>query len=555
MLIGHIKKFTNSWEKITVINFAVLILLIKIMRPTFETNDDLAIMEFVSGAITKTDAHLVYQNYILGNIYILLYTLTKSIPWYGLLQYVFLLIAFSALTYVIWERVRGVAGFTVSAIILCFFSYEAYIQMQYTKTAGILSIVGIVLIFYATTKKKVSWVSFGVGMMLACVGSMYRLEQFFPCAVLMSGIGLYEVLNASEEKNIKKVLLPLISMAVLFILIIGLKMYDNSKYSQNSVWQQYKEYNELRTELLDYEFPKYKDYEEQYQSLGITEDAYWLWDHWNFGDPELFTNETMRNLLALNEKKAFDKDVILDFIDKVPDKILKSYAFYVLLIMLLFWVLQGNFEKKQIIVVSYELMLLSVMYIYLFWQGRYLKNRVDVCLSLAVISCLIWLMNDKKVWLTKRSGILAVGIVLIFLQSQWIDHSWKNTKKIVEQEKNNIQELSKDKEHLYIAKNKTVSYAKGFGPLSLMPEGISSNFTFFGGWETNTVLWKYKLEYYQAENLYKDSVNNDQVRIIDDEIDITMNYIHTYYDENAEAEQMGEYEGYPVYRIISANRG
>ena len=40
-------------------------------------------------------------------------------------------------------------------------------------------------------------------------------------------------------------------------------------------------------------------------------------------------------------------------------------------------------------------------------------------------------------------------------------------------------------------------------------------------------------------------------RIIDDEIDVTMNYIHTYYDKDAQAEQIDEYQGYPVYRIIS----
>lgn len=104
----------------------------------------------------------------------------------------------------------------------------------------------------------------------------------------------------------------------------------------------------MRTELLDYEFSKYKYHEEEYQDLGITEAAYQLWNHWNFDDPELFTIQNMRKLLALNEKKTFDKEVISDFFDKVPNRIAKVYAFYALLIVLVFWLIQEKSGKKQV---------------------------------------------------------------------------------------------------------------------------------------------------------------------------------------------------------------
>lgn len=546
-----IEKLREKWWASGLLNLFCLGVFLFTMRPTFETNDDLTFVEFATGAMGIADAHLVYQNYLLGKVYLLLYTLCKTIPWYGLLQYIFLWLAFSILTYVILQRVNGVVGLTLSAVVLCFFSYEAYIQMQYTKTAGILSIAGIVLVFYAITKKKISRISLGLGIGMACIGSMYRAEQFLPCAVLLSGIGVYELVYAGRERSIKRILVLIMALILIFLMVMGLKAYDKSKYMKDPVWREYTEYNELRTELLDYEFPKYKYHEEEYQDLGITEAAYQLWNHWNFGDPELFTIQNMRKLLALNEKKTFDKEVISDFFDKVPNRIAKVYAFYALLIVLVFWLIQEKSGKKQVMIVCYELMLLTAMYIYLFWKGRYLQNRVDVCLSLAVIMCLIWLMQGQRDWLTQKSGILIIGITLIFMQNLWIDHSWKNTQKVVDQEKNILQELSADTEHLYVVKNKTLSYSNGYGPLDIIPEGMTSNFTFFGGWETNTVPWNYRLERYHAINLYKDSINNDQVRIIDDEIDETMNYIHTYYDKDAQAEQIDEYQGYPVYRIIS----
>ena len=57
------KRTQREW--ILGINAVFLIFLVVIMRPVFETNDDLTIVEMVSGAWNIQDAHVVYQNYLL----------------------------------------------------------------------------------------------------------------------------------------------------------------------------------------------------------------------------------------------------------------------------------------------------------------------------------------------------------------------------------------------------------------------------------------------------------------------------------------------------------
>ena len=64
-----------------VCNAVFLMVALLVMRPIFETNDDLTIMEMVSGAWNLQNAHIVYQNYLLGKLYVCLYLLTKHIPW------------------------------------------------------------------------------------------------------------------------------------------------------------------------------------------------------------------------------------------------------------------------------------------------------------------------------------------------------------------------------------------------------------------------------------------------------------------------------------------
>ena len=122
------------------------------MRLVFETNDDLTIVEMVSGAWNIQDAHIVYQNYLLGKLYVLLYSLTKCVPWYGLIQYFFLWLSFSAIV-----------------------------------------IAGILLIFQECTAEIRSKKLLISGIILSCIGSMYRFEQFMACVALMSGLGISQI--------------------------------------------------------------------------------------------------------------------------------------------------------------------------------------------------------------------------------------------------------------------------------------------------------------------------------------------------------------------------
>ena len=67
-------------------------------------------------------------------------------------------------------------------------------------------------------------------------------------------------------------------------------------------WQEYQEFNSLRSQLLDYGFPGY-DSTEIYQELGITREAYELYRTWNFNDPDRFTSEVMEQLVQ--EKSGY----------------------------------------------------------------------------------------------------------------------------------------------------------------------------------------------------------------------------------------------------------
>ena len=119
------------------LNILVVTVMVLTMRPSFETNDDIVFAELGSGIRGVKDPHLVFQNYILGMVYRVLYQITGRLPWYTIVQYAVLLAAFSAVTYVLMNRLEGNSGLYLSVLLLCVFGYECYIHcLLYTSDAA-----------------------------------------------------------------------------------------------------------------------------------------------------------------------------------------------------------------------------------------------------------------------------------------------------------------------------------------------------------------------------------------------------------------------------------
>ena len=65
----------------------------------------------------------------------------------------------------------------------------------------------------------------------------------------------------------------------------------------------YKEYDNLRSEIIDYGFPSYYENSETYDSLGLNGEDVWFYQNWNFADPEKFNIESMEKILELRPEK------------------------------------------------------------------------------------------------------------------------------------------------------------------------------------------------------------------------------------------------------------
>lgn len=537
------------------VNLLAMAVMVLLMRPSFETNDDIVFAEFGSGLRGVKDAHLVFQNYILGLLYRLLYQVTGRLPWYTIVQYAVLLAAFSAVTYVLMNRLEGYSGLYLSVIFLCCFGYEAYIHIQFTKTAGIAAGAAVFLLLYLVSRERFAVWEFLWGISLGLLGFLYREDQFWASSALMAGAGVYFLLTLRKKypgKQLRKLGICAGSFLILLISVAAAGAVDSHMYDE-SQWKDYQEFNGLRSKLLDYGFPDYDGSMETYRELGISREAYELYKTWNFNDPERFTADTMEELVQEKAGRTFHISQVISFLKRFPSDLSKLSMAWFGLAFLAVWLIFARKSPGAVFSLLTEGILLCAVYFYLYYQGRYMVNRVDVGIWCSVCLVVLWIISDGRS-LSGKAGVILCIIVFAASQLMWKD-DWRITTASIPEARVSqravLETIGTDKDHVYLAKSGTVSEIVCYGPFDRMPENLLDNLYWLGGWECRTPGIVKKMEEHGIVNPYRDMINNDRVYLIDNQIDLTLAYIRQYYDRNAEAVFVRTLGNVDLYQIKS----
>ncbi len=547
----------QKYRKISVVlisNFLILGAMAAFMRPSFETNDDIVFAELGSGLRGVKDAHLVFQNYGLGMIYRLLYGVTGRLPWYTIVQYMILFVAFTVVTYVLISRLGEISGLCLFVILVCGFGYEGYIHLQFTKTAGIAAAAAVFLLLYLLEQEKYSWWGIAGGILLAVIAYMYREDQFWASCGLMAGAGLLFLFDLRKYRNkkLRRFGICVLTFGVLLLSVFGVDRWDSSKY-RSAEWKEYQEFNQLRSELLDYGFPDYDSNQKIYEELGISREAYELYKSWNFNDTEKFDTEVMKKLVDLKQKRPLTIRTVTAFIRRFPSDLLRMPMFYFFAVFALLWILCGKKDVCSVISVLAECLLLVAVYFYLYYQGRYMVNRVDVGLWFSACLVMLWIFSSGEVRHMNTKVSVLLCMICVALGQFMMYKDWRlATSSIPEarvSQRAVLETIGTDKEHTYLAKSGMLSEIVCYGPFDRMPENLLDNVYWFGGWECRTPGYTRAMEVHGIINPYRDVVNNENVYLVDDNIDLTLKYIRQYYAENAEAVFVKTIGNVDVYQI------
>ena len=539
-----------------VFNLTVLVLMLLILRPGYETNDDISISMIANGAWGVRNMHVICQNYLLGKLYNLFYTVGHGmIPWYAILQYAFVFSALTTVTCVLFRRLQSEQAFLVNGILLLYFGYECYIRMQYTKTAGIMLGAGAFLLFYEMEKKKINRKAVVWGILLAVTGSLYRFEETAVCCVLVAGIGLYFLMNLKQwgEQKKKRLLTLLGVFGLTGILMVGCEILDQRLYASDPDWDAFMQYNEYRSNLTDYSIPAFADFEEEYKEMGISKTAYKIFrTGLNFYDPDVYSLDTLQKMDELRPRNNLSRALAENFLKEFPVGYVKITVFLGFLLLAFLWLFWRKSEKQVWLVAAYEILAMGLIDFYLYYEGRYLENRVEVGMWFAISLVVIWCLDSAKMHLNRQLVLIALGCLLIANQSTWKSR-WRGLSEQEVRDQKYLREgfediVSVDPDGLYLAKLGTITYT-GYGMFSPVPEGTFENVVWYGGWEMGNPLWVDKMAEYHVTNPYRDLIDQEHVYIVDDKINLTLKYIKEYYQKDVEAELVKESTYLKVYRI------
>lgn len=544
-----------------ILNIVILACLVLLFRPGFETSDDAYMNEFASGVFGHYENHLVFINYIWGSVIRFLYKILPIVNWYTIMQYMAVFVSFVSITYVLICTKGAELGIGMSAVLITGFGYQCYVLPQFTKTAGCLLVAGAVLIFAAFRGEKAVRKQVIIGGAFMLLGAMYREKVFFLCLLMVFPIGVV-IFFRDFFKNRYQCVGKYVIIVMIFVGVLGCAQaafwYHDYQYEKETEWSEYLTWDTALVKLIDSFFPYYQDDIALYTDLGISEADLRYYENWNVADTDKLSTQSLERLIVAKDAYWISpKTKFVAFWSEFPMAFLEMSVFPYCALLLVFVFLQS--KKRNYLAYLLELGTLLVAYLYMYIGGRYAQNRVDVVVWLGAMVAILYLWepaykNRFQSGTQKRNLLIAMQLCAIIVMGVTGSNSFRwNWNPVM---KENIlarqDEITKDKEHLYLCTINVFGTGVTVDPFYCGSEGELSNFYLLGSWTVNTPITNQVLREYGVENPYRDAIDNERVYILDSGNHAELlRYIQENYNEAARLEAVKEIGNYTVYSVVT----
>lgn len=551
------------------LNGLFLLLMLSCFTPRFETNDEVLMSKFVDGQMAEKSAYIPFINIVLGFFLKLEYSLLgESLNWYSISQYALMFCGFTAMTWVLLRRFRPLAAMGMAAVILMTVGVNSYLYPAFSKVSAVAAAGGLSLMLYAGEKEQGKARTMILGFVMAVLGYLWRFEEFFGVAALLAPVGLTAMMGILEKSKGELLKLrmrktfayarPFLLLLVMVLLLFG---FDRFMWTRGD-YAYFTRYNDTRSMLVDYgELPDYEQMQEVYDALDMDENAVYFLKNWNFYDTEKFPLEQMEAVLAARDSWMSQKspgECLGVFLDEAVPGLAKTLAFFAPALMLMLWLSCGRRSLRHWLGLLLSLGFFGIIYLLMIYQNRYLANRMDMGLLLALALVMSFMMDGEKL---KRDVLLCCILAALaaftglYMNKNVCLYSGQYAVEDKSSQKAAVELLLEDEEHLYLCKVWSIDH-EIYGPLETAPAGFADKIVLLGGWSLYHPSIEHVLEKWGIENPYPDMIDDPQVLLIDKDIERTVEYLQKYYEPSARAEKLEQLSadtGLEIYRIVSEN--
>ena len=239
-------RISPVWDKVkkhnlltaVIINAVFLALVLVFCEIKYETSDDYIMAAIMSGAYSGTpNPHMIFINILWGYLLLPFYYLVPQISWYLIAQLALCFCAFTAVTYLLLKRLDTIMGIMLSVLFITFFSDDAYIMVQFTKTAILAVMAGSILFLWALfhdercRKREIA-----AGAALVVAGSLIRFSVIYIAGGFLLFILIVEFIQFFRHKSEgkwRKFVQIAVSGVILITAVVVAKQLDSYIYSRN----------------------------------------------------------------------------------------------------------------------------------------------------------------------------------------------------------------------------------------------------------------------------------------------------------------------------------
>ena len=548
-------------------NLLFLFLLLKVFSPRYEINDDIFISMFIDRQMADKSSYILFCNYFLAAVLEWLYDLTSNAyPLYSYFQYGLLFLSFTGISYILLRRCDFFAAVAAAACLLGAFAAECYIWLTYTKTAGIGVTAGVLLMLFAkseTPDKRESRSCLVAGIALCLASCALRTESFVTGLALLFPVGLYEMIRNVRSSGQKKFRAAAVYFRpFLMMLLLAAGLYGgNALMWRESPYKEYKDFMLEARKITDYHnaLNSYELMPEVYEALNISPEVLDMAArcYESFDDPEIWTAEVCRQVIKAREELRLYPSLgaALKTYAGCWAKFLRYRFLWGVFGLGLLWLIFAKKDKGRICVLAGQLLIFSCMYLVLIWMERYLFNRVDASLFMALAGGLLWQITESRPGRWRQGLCLLLALLAVPMCGYQLWNSCSRYRTSPDEREYSRWQVARliEDDHLFLVGTSALGLYQ-YSPLEPMPEGYRDSLYFSGGWVVRHPQVMALLAEYGLENPYRDAVNNERVYLIPSDINTTIKYIHDYYDSEARAEIVQDLSrelGIDIYRIVN----
>ncbi|MBS6396521.1 MAG: hypothetical protein KH452_05160 [Clostridiales bacterium] len=497
------------------------------LHPYYGSNDEFSLAAIASGAYGDYTHYFIYLHSGFAWLMKLFYLLMPSLNWYTILMYGMIFLSLTAVGFT-WIRRSPRTGVVLSLMLVLASLQPLYVELQYTKTAAVVTAAGYVLLFCMDRQLSL-WkyrLVQGAGIILLLLGSWIRFQAFGMVSLLAFGFWLAKAAKAVRTREWRRFLTESCIPCILaFVLVFGSILAENVLvYRPGTPEAHYREYDRARQKLLDYGVPEWDEYEAEYEALGLGRTDYINLQNWLIADYDRYTADTFQAIVEFRQSRPFQWEYLLDYL-----VILAKKPLFVLgVLVMLLWLLAARLLKRREgwFTMLYPYAALLGIYLYFIKIYRVLPIVVTACL----LACLIfvWSAAEELIagqWEAHLKGkrwiaaglagtVLTTGICVRMLIVPAFQPAFQ-TSEPSQAFRELYDTISEDKELYYVFDPFTNNGMElGYSVFEKLPEDYLTNIFTLGGWETESPQVVSNLEAYGQRSLLTSLYMSDRAVLI-----------------------------------------